>query len=728
MLRTGAEVMEKKGQRARGLTRLAVLCLPVAAALVLPSVASAAAGGSTVRATVGGDGSVKSVKVYAPGGGTSSFNGELPIKVSISRTVSGNTSTYTYHVENTFSKTQTVTYKDTAGKTHSATTDIQLPLVAQLGVELPKSFKDVSATQGVVETNPDGINRILYQLVLFSPLGSPTQDVTFTATGSGAPTMELSAVAVNPSTTSGLSASGQDANASSQQDDFWAGYASGGNGGLTQLADGMGKLVAGLQQATPGAHQLADGLGAAGDGANKLDAGTAQAHTGSVALSKGIGQIHSGQSQLTGGLSLIHGGLGTLDGKDAGNPGLQGAVDGLGAIEGGVKLIEGGLAGPGGTGLTPKAPSVLDGLTHVSATPTDPATPPGLVQSIDLIKAGLTPLASGLDCSNVFLNSILKGTVAIGLAGTQNPCYAAAGFPNGTVPVIAAATDPFAIAILTGMTDPNSATGVPAAAAGVHGLVDSGGTFDKIHFGLTHSAGTLNAQDPGGLVQVLTSMAIGLDSHTPGTYGPTDKGGIDFGLLALLDPAKGLPAAVSGVDKLFAGSGDALSGSQKLTAGSGQALTGSQQLASGLGQLSAGQHQVATGLPAAVTGSQQLASGLDQITAGAVQVHDGIKAVQSGAVSPLLTQLTSASLNAKKQLAILDAATTLGSQAPGGQGTSYVLTQSKTGFRLAAASSPASSSSNTGRNVGIGLGGLVVLVIAVGAGFALGRRSSSVSA
>ena len=83
-------------------------------------------------------------------------------------------------------------------------------------------------------------------MILFSPLGSPIQDATFTATGDGAPTAEISATTVNPSTTAGLSQSAQDANASSQQDDFWASFASGGNGGLTQLADGVGKMVTGL--------------------------------------------------------------------------------------------------------------------------------------------------------------------------------------------------------------------------------------------------------------------------------------------------------------------------------------------------------------------------------------------------------------------------------------------------------------------------------------------------
>jgi len=70
-------------------------------------------------------GSVKSVKVYAPDGSMSSFNGSMPLKMSISRSVSGNTSTYTYNVENTFTKTQNVSYTDTAGKSHTFSQTLQ---------------------------------------------------------------------------------------------------------------------------------------------------------------------------------------------------------------------------------------------------------------------------------------------------------------------------------------------------------------------------------------------------------------------------------------------------------------------------------------------------------------------------------------------------------------------------------------------------------------------------
>ena len=706
-------------------SRLTILALPAAATLVLPSVAWAADGSTTntLRATIDGGGVVKSVTSLAGDGTSTPYTGELPLKMSISRSVDGSTSTYTYHVENTFSKTQKVTYTDTQGVKHTTSATVQLPLVAQLGVTLPKSFTDVSAPSGVVTTDPDGTNRILWNLVLFSPLGSPTQDQTFTATGSGAPTSELVATAVNPATTSGLSKAQEAANASSQQDDFWQGFANGGDGGLTKLADGTATMIAGLKQLSAGAHTLNDGLKDAGTGANKLDAGTASAYAGSQQLTTGLKAIHGGQADLTTGLAQIQAGLALLDDKSPGK-GVQAAVDGLTLIEEGAAQLAAGVHGTGGSAASPTTVagglSILLGLKHTAGT-FGGSDPGGLIQVLTAVKAGIAPVASGLDCAVVVLNDIRTGTGASpgnGRAGTSDPCYTAIG---GVVPPMAGVTDATAAALLSAMTSTSSATSLFAAAAGVHAVTDdlgstenpSGGALFKVLFGLDHTAGTLGATDPGGLYQVMQSVSNGADQ-------------IDGGLLALLDPTTGLPAAVAGIDALTAGATSALAGSTALTTGSASALSGSQDLTSGLGQLSVGQHQVATGLPAAIDGSDQIAGGIDDVLAGATQVNGGIVQVQTGAVGPLNTQLIQGSQNQKKQIAIIDAAAALASQAPGGAGTSYVLTQFNP--NLAAASTPAKSSNDhTGRNVGIGLGGFAALVIAVVAGFALGRRSQVAS-
>jgi putative membrane protein len=670
-------------------SRLTVLALPAAATLVLPSLAWAADGptSNTLRATIDGGGAVKSVTAIAGNGTSSPYSGDLPLTLSISRTVQGNASTYTYHVENTFSKTQDVTYTDTQGVTHTTSTTVQLPLVAQLGVTLPKSFTDVSAPTGVVTTDPDGTNRIVWNLVLFSPLGSPTQDDTFTANGSGAPTSELVATAVNPATTSGLSQSQQDATASSQQDDFWQGYASGGNGGLTQLAAGTTAMVAGLTKLSAGAHTLNDGLKTAQAGANKLDAGTKSAYTGSQKLSAGVTKIHAGQAKLATGLGTIDGYLKQFADPASGLPaaaaGAHGVMDGIDALKTLYVGTDGG---------------------------SDPSKWSGLLGGVAQIKGGLLLLQAGVQtsasCTATILNALIS---AAHTAGDPQPCLASTGgvYPfdttqitGNTATLIGGVAASFT-AVATDAGDASPATPLTPLDTFNPGITQLLGGLALVRAGLTHPA--TGPSDPGGMLELLTLLSTGLHSKL----------------------VPGLDAAATGAGPLAAGADSALTGAVQLRDGSGTAAAGAATLASGLGQLSAGQHQVATGLPAAVDGSGQIAGGIDQVLAGANQVEGGIVAVQTGAVGPLNTQLIQGSQNAKKQVAVVEAAGALASQAPGGAGTSYVLTQFNP--KLAAAtSSTKSGSSHTGAYVGAGLGGFAALVIAVVAGFAMGRRSQLV--
>jgi putative membrane protein len=669
-------------------SRLTILALPAAAALVLPTMAWGAGSGTanTLRATIGGDGSVKSVSSLAGNGTSSPYSGDLPLKLSISRSVQGGTSTYAYHVENTYSKTQNVSYTDTQGVTHSASATVQLPLVAQLGVTVPKSFTNVSAPSAVVTTDPDGTNRILWNLVLFSPLGSPTQDLAFTASGQGVPTSELVATPVNPATTAGLSQAQQDATAASQQDDFWQGYANGGNGGLTQLASGTTAMIAGLKKLSAGAHTLNAGLKTAQAGANKLDAGTKSAYTGSVALSSGVSKIHAGQAKLTDGLKTIDGFLkqyaDSTNGLPAAAAGAHGVMDGVDALK---TLYVGTDAG------------------------SDPANWTGLLGGVAKIKGGLLLLQSGVQASASCTATILTALIsAAHAAGDAQPCLVSTGgqYPfattqiTGNTATLLGGVAASFTAVATDAGDASPATPLTPLDTFNPGITALLGGLAQVRFGLTHPAGTLGAGDPGGALELLSLLSTGLHSKL----------------------VPGLDAAAAGAGPLATGADSALAGSAALRDGSSDAAAGATKLASGLGQLSTGQHQVVTGLPAAVGGSDQIAGGIDQVLDGANKVEGGIVAVQTGAVGPLTTQLLQGSQNQKKQVAIVEAAAALAAQAPGGAGTSYVLTQFNP--KLAAATtSVKSGSSHTGRNVGIGLGGFAALVIAVVAGFALGRRS-----
>lgn len=693
----GIRMTAKSTSRRGAPTWLAAMAASSAAVVMLPTTAIAAdPGASTVRATLDSAGGVKDIKVYGPDGAASAFTGKLPLTIAATRSVSGGSTVLSYRVENTMSQKQDVTYTDSAGKSYTSPVELQLPLVAQLGVTLPKSMKNVAAPGATISTDPDGTRHILWQMVLFTPLGAPSQDVSLTASGDGKPSVQLRATVVDPTTAAGLSGTAQAANAATQQDDFWHGYSNGGNEGLTKLRDGMGQLVAGLQLLAPGAKKLAAGLGAAGDGATKLAAGTDKAKDGAGQLSAGLGKLSAGQGSLTDGLTKIYAGQDSLTGGltqiYAGLGALSNAEKGLPAAAAGVKQIEAGLAKlQAGVGDDATAGTLINGLNQVLA-------------GITAIKNGLADptkgVAAAVGCAAKVVGIVAKGSGA--LTGTVDPCF---GGPTPPLPGV----DPVSAAVLGKYAATLGTVYAGLTTQLIPGLAALEAGAGKLRVGLSHPA--TSAADPGGVKEGLALLAGGLAQVEAGLTKAAD------GSTALY---VGTGKALAGSKQLTAGSGAALDGSKQLFAGTGSAFTGSQALLAGLGQLSDGQHKVADGLPAAVTGAAKIADGLAKVLTGGTSVKDGIGQVQDGAVAPLNKQLSEASQNARKQVAILSAAGALAAKAPGGAGASYVLDQS---FNpKLAASSTTTSDGNTGRNVGLGIGALMLLLFGTAGGFAAGRR------
>lgn len=646
----------------RSVPRAAGVCLAAAGLAVVPGLAAFAADSTpppTVRAAIDDTGEVTSATQYAQDGTTSDFGGELPIKLTIGHTTAGGQQTYTYHVENTFSQQQTLHYDDTLGNARHTSVTLQLPLVAQLGVNVPKDAGAVTAPGSTITTDGNGTRHLLWNMVLFTPLGSAAQDVTLSTEGDQAPVAELRATAVDPTSAPGLSGVAQAASASYQQDDFWAGYAHGANEGLAQLSDGTGQLVDGLVQAFAGATQLHAGIAEAQGGAVQLDNGTAQAYGGS--------------QQLTTGLGKLHGGLGQLADAQAG---LPAALDGVKQLKAGVDKV---LAGIGDEKtkktLVNGSEQLADGLDQLVAafgTADDSAVDnPGI--------------AFGLRCAADALDLVVNGNTT----STPDVCYADFGGNRLVLPKLST---------------------VPGA-----------GLYSTLLTAVLDQALTpINAAISSQVVPGLKSLADGARQIRAGLSSGSNKHpGVK----------EGLDQVSAGLAELRSGLGKAVTGVKKLDAGSGDAYDGSAQLTDGLRQLSDGQHQVATGLPAAVDGTGQLADGLGQAVDGGKQIHDGIDQVHTQATGPLEKQLKQASQNGHKQLAVLTAAAALGDKAPGGAGTSYVLSQSTNGIALASAATDVSGGdSNTARNLGIGAGGFALLLLGLGAGFAVGRGSRQDSA
>lgn len=662
---------------------------------------------STVRATVSDNGMPTAVKLLKPDGRggvqSTDVTDPLPLTMTTTPTVGGQPGdigaasgpvSLAFHVENTSGKTREVSYTASDGSTKKTTTLVTLPLVGQLRVALPKGYTSVQAPGAQVRVDPDGTTRLLWSLVLFTPLGSPAADLAFTANGakSGAPAVDLQAATIDPGSTPGLSVATTDANATQTQSEFLKTYAQAGNSGLTQLKTGLGQIVAGLTSAHSGAQQLSTGLGAAVSGANQLAAGTRSARNGSGSLSAGLTKINTGAGQLAAGTGQLKAGTKPLAAGAqqiaagnkqiaAGNKSLAagtgklstGATSlatGVGQIAVGNSQLAAGFAGSatspglisGSRQLTSGLQQVDAGLGQLAAVGGLPAAAGGakaLKAGVDAVVAGIGPegttnaatLLGGLAAAADGVQKIRDGvTGEVGGVSCVKAAVAAVRFGSVGSPIPAGCPNAAAGngATPTGESDPGKQAVLERILAGIgsSNSFDSNtvlGGLDLIGAGLSHT-------NPLGLKEGLSQITAGLNqirqglSHPVGAAAASDPGGIDEGLASLVT---GLDSAVSGVTQLKGGTAQLATGSGALSAGIGQAGTGAQSLASGSGQAAvgsvqlrdglksanAGAHKLAAGSASAATGAGKLAVGAGQLDAGAGKLAAGTRQLAAGTTS-----------------------------------------------------------------------------------------------
>lgn len=379
---------------------------------VATSGVSYAADTGTVRALIRGDGSVSSLSRLGGDSNTRPTAADLPIRLGISASDANGARTTTYHVENKTSRTEPVSITQPNGTTKTVQQEIQTPYVAQLHLALPASLTEVIAPGAAVVTNSDGSHDLTWSLVLFSPIGTPAQDVSFTAKGKGNPVARLESTAVSPNGTPGLSATGQAANATIAGNGTLNAVTAGANSGLTQLAAGVGQLVAGLESLKTGADQLHTGLATGADGTNKLATGLHSAHDGSGKLDTGLGQLNAGTGKLVAGTNALH------DGSDKLVAGLQKASDGSKQLVGGSEQLAtgAGLTAAGATRLSTGLQQISGGLGQLGASSGLPAAKVGALA----LQAGVTQISAGLGSPNAN-GSILNGLAGLdqGLSGVE---------------------------------------------------------------------------------------------------------------------------------------------------------------------------------------------------------------------------------------------------------------------------------------------------------------------
>ena len=774
----------------------------------------------TVETTLGADGSAVSTRVLNRNGAdTSGISGSSALKTSIAYSLNGQPAnrdqlkgargpvTATYKVENTTGKTQDVTYTSADGQSHTQQLLIQVPFVAIVEATVPGSYNNVQAPGGAVSAGTDGNLHIIWSLVLFSPIGSPTQEVSFSAQADapqGLPGVTVTARSINPSATEGLSSGTLTANAAVAQNDLFGTYATGADQGLAQLGSGIGQLVAGLTQLHDGSTALAAGLSNPGcnlnnplnpanpcgiqQGSGALAAGLAQINAGLAQLANpatglpsaqvGIGQLQAGVSQLLAGVS--NPGCNLLAPHNPANP--CGLIQGVALASGGLAQIQGGLFNPCNpadplnsthpcgltqglatiragvtTQLLPGLAQIQGGLSNplcVPASPLNPANPCGLTQGLASIKGGVTTqLLPGVVAE---INGDLSVKASL-IAISNSPVQAISGScPTVTNPLqtcqaallqvtagIGSATDtpssPTLIGglkgISGGLSNPACVPASPLNPANPCGVVQG---LDALSAGvgqISHGVGLvqgglsnplcvpanpLNPANPCGVVQGLDALSTGVGLLRGGVT--QVQGGLSNPACNLADPHNlANPCGISqGLSLIYAGLSNPAcnpcgvrEGLALLANGTTTAVNGINQLYAGSGQALTGAKNLAAGAPTAASGAQQIRDGLAQALGGAQKAGQGTSAISAQGTAPLITQLQDASNNAHLELATIDAAGARAGGAPLGADATWL-------YRLDAVGP--SGDNNLGRNLALGVGGLLVLLLVGAGGFMFGRR------
>ncbi len=202
----------------------------------------------------------------------------------------------TYVVRNLTAVPTELTLVDGDGATSTETVDVAVPMVGSLSMTLPGAFRDVVAPGAVVVGDGRGGTVVNWSLLLFSPLGSETQEVTWTAQATDAvvPSASLQVLPVTPDSFGSLGSTETAYAGAVDSTTELTGGAREIDTNLRRLAEGAGTLLAGLTQLQDGADALATGLVDAADGAGDLSDGIGQARVGANELTTGLGDLSTG--------------------------------------------------------------------------------------------------------------------------------------------------------------------------------------------------------------------------------------------------------------------------------------------------------------------------------------------------------------------------------------------------------------------------------------------------
>ncbi len=525
----------------------------------------------------------------------------------------------TYTVTNTTAEEKTIRYRDAQGRWTVDKQPVFAPFVGTLLITLPTGLTLLEAPGAVRSTTEDGRTQLLWNMVLFPPMGDYQQTAQVLVSGDplAVPSLALQVVPVTSAQdpmlgfSTDLLASSVEGNAEladglSTLDESATSLAEGAGDlsrGLQELGVGTSTLnqqvnellVPGSQELARGADDLADGQAKAAKGTRKLSDGQAEAVKGAKSAYDGARSLEEGATALSDGLLDLYDGLQKLLEPDA----LPSARDSSDQLAQAVLRLRDVIGSP-----------------QDSAASFPPSQASTLISAVKAIQQVAGISSAGADRVGNELEDISSALTALSADSAQAALLAASAQAQTAVVHQQACIDAVILnpaqcaALLQAINDADAArqkatdTGVgvgqQAAAVGLQTLA-----VKAIALALKGITAALSAIDTA-----LGQISVALVS------GNTDVPGLYEGLDALTD---GLTATIDGLVKLSNGAAESAGGADQLA-------TGTQDLTTGLDDLAEGSSDLAKGANDLADGAQQLAEGGDALAQGTQQQADGTAA------------------------------------------------------------------------------------------------------
>ncbi len=544
----------------------------------------------------------------------------------------------TYTVTNTTAEQKTIRYRDAGGRWTVTREPVFAPFVGTLMVTLPAGLTLLQAPKAVRSTTEDGRTRLLWNLVLYPPMGDYQQSAQLLVSGEplAVPALNMQVMPVR---------SGQDPLLGFSSDLLSASV-----DGNADLADGLTELDQSAVALAVGAGELGSGLKQLGrgtstltqqvdqtlvPGSRKLAEGADALATGQRDAAKGAKKLAKGQRDAAKGAKSAYDGARSLqDGAEQLSDGLLDLYDGL------QKLLEPSALPSARDSSDQLAQAVLR-LRDVIGTPQDGAGPFPPTQASTLIEAVLAVQRisgisyAGADRVHANLKDIAAELTQLAADSAQASALAGAAAARTAALYQQACVDTVVLSpaqcadlqqaadeadqARQSATDVGVGVGRQALRVGAQALA-----VRAIALALQGITAALGALDTA-----LTQISVALVSGT------TDAPGVYEGLAALTD---GLTATIDGLVSLSngaaqsAGGADELStGTQDLTEGLDDLATGSSDLADGASDLADGSADLADGSGTLADGTRQQAAGTAAVGEALGQIDQGVDSAAQGA-------------------------------------------------------------------------------------------------